>query len=161
MNQFANAFGSKFVENKDLLRIRSFELGGHTFKVKVPLTAEIEAMYERLKVVDETTVEKYYQEISKDFQDQEKHSNDPDVKYIDGDILIKDKSLKETAKNKLITENRITEFVRLLVPENKEFDMSEVKYSDIEELFPFAIQLELIEQIGNCISPNYQATKGK
>ena len=147
MNQFANAFGAKFVENKDLLRIRSFELGGHTFKVKVPLTAEIEAMYERLKVVDEATVEKYYQEISKDFQDQEK--------------LIKDKSLKETAKNKLITENRITEFVRLMVPENKEFDMSEVKYSDIEELFPFAIQLELIEHIGNCISPNYQATKGK
>ena len=36
MTQFAQAFGSKF--NKDDLRVRSFEMNGHTFKVKVPLT---------------------------------------------------------------------------------------------------------------------------
>jgi len=156
MNQFANAFGSKFVENKDLLRTRSFELGGHTFKVKVPLTSELDAMYERLKIVDDSLVQKYFDDLSKNIE-----KDDPEIKYIDGDILVNDKSLKETCKNKVITQNRITEFVRLLIPENKEFDMSQVQYSDIEELFPFAIQLELIEQIGNCISSNYQATKGK
>jgi len=156
MNQFANAFGSKFVENKDLLRTRSFELGGHTFKVKVPLTSELDAMYERLKIVDDSLVQKYFDDLSKNIE-----KDDSEIKYIDGDILVNDKSLKETCKNKVITQNRITEFVRLLVPENKEFNMSEVNYSDIEELFPFAIQLELIEQISNCISSNYQATKGK
>lgn len=156
MNQFANAFGAKFVENKDLLRIRSFELGGHTFKVKVPLTSELDAMYERLKIVDDSLVQKYFDDLSKNIE-----KDDSEIKYIDGDILVNDKSLKDTCKNKVITQNRITEFIRLLVPENKEFNMSEINYSDIEELFPFAIQLELIEQIGNCISPNYQATKGK
>lgn len=156
MNQFANAFGNKFIENKDLLRTRSFELGGHTFKVKVPLTSELDAMYERLKIVDDSLVEKYFNDLSKNIE-----QNDPDVKYVDGDILVNDKSLKETCRNKVITQNRITEFVRLLIPENKEFDMSQIQYSDIEELFPFAIQLDLIEKIGNCISSNYQATKGK
>ena len=161
MNQLANAFGSKFMEHKDTLRIRTFQLGKHTFKVKVPLTVEIEAMYERLKEVDDYIVQKYYEDLTKDFQNKEKYKDDPEVKYVENDILIKDKSLRETAKNKVITENRITEFVRLLVPENKDFDMSKVTYTDIEELFPFAIQLELIEQISNCISPNYTANKGK
>jgi|GEM_PF-1347712 len=161
MNQLANAFGSKFMEHKDALRTRTFQLGKHTFKVKVPLTVEIEAMYERLKEVDETIVQKYYEDLTKEFQDRDKYKDDPEVKYLENDILIKDKSLRDTAKNKLITENRITEFVRLLVPDNKDFDMSKVAYKDIEELFPFAIQLELIEQIANCISPNYTANKGK
>jgi len=161
MNQLANAFGSKFMEHKDSLRTRTFQLGKHIFKVKVPLTVEIEAMYERLKEVDETIVQKYYEDLTKEFQDRDKYKDDPEVKYLENDIFIKDKSLRDTAKNKLITENRITEFVRLLVPDNKDFDMSKVAYKDIEELFPFAIQLELIEQIANCISPNYTANKGK
>ena len=40
MNQFAQALGSKFVEHKETIRIRSFEFAGHTFKVKLPLTFE-------------------------------------------------------------------------------------------------------------------------
>jgi len=47
------------------------------------------------------------------------------------------------------------------VPENKDFDMASITYADIEELFPFSIQMELIDQINNVISPNYSATKGK
>ena len=50
MNQFANALGKSF--NKDSLRIRSFELGNHTFKVKVPLTSEYESMLEAIKIVN-------------------------------------------------------------------------------------------------------------
>ena len=43
-----------------MVRTRSFELGGHTFKVKVPLTAEFEAMQERMKVVSDENVNKYF-----------------------------------------------------------------------------------------------------
>ena len=52
MNQLANAFGKDFVKNKEAVRTRTFTLGGHTFKVKVPLTSEFEAMQERIKVID-------------------------------------------------------------------------------------------------------------
>jgi hypothetical protein len=162
MNQLANAFGSKFAENKDSLRIKSFELNGHTFRVKVPLTAETDAMFERVKIIDEAKADQFYQEMSKEFIDNRvKYENDPDIKYLENDIEVKETSIKETSRNKVLTQNRITELVRLLVPENKDFDMASITYADIEELFPFSIQMELIDQINNVISPNYSATKGK
>jgi len=162
MNQLANAFGSKFAENKDSLRIKSFELNGHTFRVKVPLTAETDAMFERVKIIDEAKADQFYQEMSKEFIDNRvKYENDSDIKYLENDIEVKETSIKETSRNKVLTQNRITELVRLLVPENKDFDMASITYADIEELFPFSIQMELIDQINNVISPNYTATKGK
>ena len=162
MNQLATAFGSKITENKDSLRIKSFELNGHTFRVKVPLTAETDAMFERVKSIDEAKANQFYQEMSKEFiENRVKYENDPDIKYLEDDIEVKETSIKETSRNKVLTQNRITELVRLLVPENKDFDMASITYADIEELFPFSIQMELIDQINNVISPNYSATKGK
>ena len=160
MTKLSAAFGSAF--DKDTLRIRSFVLNGHTFKVKVPLTAETDAMFERVKIIDEEKVEKYYVDLSKDFMDnKERYADDADVVYQDDDILVKGTSLKVTARNKAQTENRITEMVRLLVPENKDFDMSTVTYEEIDELFPFSVQLELLEEINKTIAPGYASTRGK
>ena len=160
MTKLSSAFGSNF--DKDSLRVRSFVLNGHTFKVKVPLTAETDAMFERAKIIDETKVEKYYADLSKDFvENKERFANDSDVTYESDDIFIKGTSLKSTARNKVQTENRITEMVRLLVPENKDFDMSTVMYEEIDELFPFSVQLELLEEINKAIAPGYANTRGK
>ena len=52
MSNLAQALGKKFIENQQEVRIRSFELGGHTFKVRVPLTVEADATYARLKNID-------------------------------------------------------------------------------------------------------------
>ena len=132
-----NAFGDL---NKDALRIRTFTLGGHTFKVKVPLTAETDAIYERSRVMDEAKALKYYAELSKEFIDnKDKYIDDKEVEYKENDILIRGKSLMETARNKVLTQNRITEMVRLLVPENKDFDMSKVTYEEIETSLAFAV----------------------
>lgn len=155
----ANAFGDL---NKDALRIRTFTLGGHTFKVKVPLTAETDAIYERSKVMDEAKAQKIYADLSKEFIDnKDKYTDDKEVEFKKNDILIRGKSLMETARNKVLTQNRITEMIRLLVPENKDFDMSKVTYEEIDELFPFSIQLELLDEINSAISPNYTANRGK
>jgi len=51
--------------------------------------------------------------------------------------------------------------IRMLVPEEEGFDMSTVTYEMIDELFPFAIQIQLMELIGETVSPNYNTTKGK
>jgi len=162
MNQFANALGKKFVENQELVRTRSFEMGGHTFKVRVPTTLEYEAMHERIKVIDESMVDVEYAQIAKVFIDRkadfEKESN---IEFAENDVIIEGRSLKETAKNKILTQMRITEFFKLLVPEDKEFDMNTITYPMIEELFPFAIQIELIDEINKVISANYKDTKGK
>lgn len=162
MSNFASAFGKKFEQNKDLVRIRSFDFGSHTFKVKVPLTVEYEAMMQKVKTPDEAQVQKHYEVLSKEFvENKEKFKDEKDVVYKENDIEIQGRSLRETAKNKAITESRITAMIQMLVPEEQGFDMSTITYEMIDELFPFSIQMELIEKIADTISPNYTATKGK
>jgi ribosomal protein S17E len=162
MTTLSKAFGKKFDENKDLVRIRSFEFNGNTFKVKVPLTSEYEAMMLKINEVDQLRVDKYYEEFTKTFIEN-KASIDPElgVVFKDDDVELKGRSLKETAKTKVITENQITTMVKMLVPEEKGFDMSTITYEMVEELFPFSIQMELLQKISEVISPSYKETKGK
>ena len=160
MTQFAQAFGNKF--NKDDLRIRSFEMNGHTFKVKVPLTSEYESLLDSVQIVDDAKVAKYYETLSSEFiKNKDKFKEEDGVEYQDNDVLIKGASLQETAKNKVIMENRITGLFKLLVPEEQGFDMSTITYEMIEELFPFPVQLQIMEEINSVISPNYKESKGK
>ena len=162
MNQFAQAVGSKFVEQKETIRIRSFEFAGHNFKVKVPLTSEFELIQKEMDNLDENIINKYYQELSKELiENKDKAKEDKEIEYKDNDIIIKGKSLREAAKNKALTEKRITTLFKFLVPEQKDFDMNTITYDMIEELFPFSIQMELISLIGDTISPNYKETRGK
>ena len=160
MNQFANALGKSF--NKDILRIRSFDMGGHTFKVKVPLTAEYENMLENVKIIDDNKVNKYYDDLSKEFiNNKSEFEKQEDVVFTDNDILLKGTSLRETAKNKAILENRILSLIKLIMPEEEGFDMSTITYDMVEELFPFSVQIQLIEEISLVISPSYKTVRGK
>lgn len=160
MTQLAQAFGANF--NKDNVRIRSFEFGGHTFKVKVPLTSEYEALLEQANKVEDEVVEKYYKQITEEFiKNKDNITSDMGVVFTEDDVMVKDKSMREASKNKTITENRIVAMVRLLVPEEKDFDMSTVTYEMVEELFPFSVQLDIIDLISNTIAPNYKDQKGK
>ena len=160
MNQFANALGKSF--NKDAIRIRSFELGGHTFNIKIPLTSDFDSMQDRIKIINPEKVIKYYAELSQPFLDnKEEFLKEGDIQFTEDDVLLKNTSLKETAKNKVITENRILELFKFIVPEEEGFDMNTITYEMIEELFPFSIQLQVIECINEVISPSYKATKGK
>ena len=162
MNQLANAFGKNFLKHKDTVRTRTFELGGHTFKVKVPLTAEFEAMQQRLKQVDDERVNKYYEELTTNLKPL-KDVKDSSIKceWLENDVLLDGRSMRETAKNKALLENRITEMFKMLVPEEQGFDMGTITYSMIEELFPFPIQMQVVDEISKTISPSYEAQKGK
>lgn len=162
MNQFANALGKRFIENKEAVRTRSFELGGHTFNVRVPLTVESEAIQKRLLNVDEEQVEKYYQELAKDLlAAKDTMPADSKVEFTENDIVIEGRSIRETARNKLLSEMRIVEMFRLLVPEDKTFNMETVTYKDIEELFPLPIQMAVVEEIATVISFDYKKIRGK
>jgi hypothetical protein len=158
MNSLANALGKDFVKKKEAVRIRTFVLGGHTFKVKVPLTVEFELMQESMKTVDEEKIEKYFQDITKEIQ---KDNNIEGIEFTENDILVDKRSMRETAKNKAIAEQRITEFFKLLVPEEDKFDMNTITYAMIEELFPFPIQMQIMEEISRVVSIQYEVQKGK
>ncbi len=159
MTKFSSAFGDKYQANKKNLLIRSFELGGHTFKVRIPLVAESDAIYKKVSEPDEETIEKIYQEITKplrQFQDNQTE----EFQFTDNDILVDGRSMREAAKNKAITEARITEFFKLLVPEMEGASLENLTYADIEEEFPISVQMQIVEKIGEVISPTYREARG-
>ena len=162
MTTFAKALGKKFEAQKDEIRIRSFEMNGHTFKVKVPLTVETDLMYQRMKVVDQDIVKKYYDELTAEIiANKDKNTGEIKITFEDNDVIIESRSMREAATNKALTELRITEMFKMLVPEEKGFDMETITYDMIDELFPFAVQMQIIDRISQTISPSYTESKGK
>jgi hypothetical protein len=159
MTKFSSAFGDKYQTNKKNLLTRSFELGGHTFKVRIPLVSESDAIYKKVSEPDEETVEKIYAEITEPLR-QFENSQSEEFKFTDNDILVDGRSMREAAKNKAITEARITEFFKLLVPELEGASLEDLTYADIEEEFPLSIQMQIVEKIGEAISPTYREARG-
>jgi hypothetical protein len=159
MTKFSSAFGDKYQANKKNLLIRSFELGGHTFKVRIPLVAESDAIYKKVSEPDEEMIEKIYQEITKPLRQFEDNQTE-EFQFTDNDILVDGRSMREAAKNKAITEARITEFFKLLVPELDGASLEDLTYADIEEEFPISVQMQIVEKIGEVISPTYREARG-
>lgn len=159
MTKFSLAFGDKYQTNRKNLLIRSFELGGHTFKVRIPLVAESDEIYKKVSEPDEETIEKVYQEITKPLRQFENNQTE-EFKFTDNDILVDGRSMREAAKNKAITEARITEFFKLLVPEMEGVTLEDLTYADIEEEFPISVQMQIVEKIGEVISPTYREARG-
>ena len=159
MTKFSSAFGDKYQTNRKNLLIRSFELGGHTFKVRIPLVAESDAIYKKVSEPNEETIEKVYQEITKPLRQFENNQTE-EFKFTDNDILVDGRSMREAAKNKAITEARITEFFKLLVPEMESVTLEDLTYADIEEEFPISVQMQIVEKIGEVISPTYREARG-
>ena len=162
MSNFANALGKKFIEHKEDVRVREFELGGHTFKVRVPLTVEADATQKKLKNIDEELVQKYYSDLTKELvANKDAMPEELNVEFTDNDVIVDGRSMLEASRNKVITESRITELFKLIVPEDKSFDMSTITYADIDELFPLPIQMQVVQRISEVIGFDYDKTKEK
>ena len=153
MSKLAQALGKKYEENRVSVLTKTFVMGEHTFKVRVPSVGEIEAIYNGFKNPNEDDVEKEFQNIIKNIDNVEKYKKGDDV-VIDG------RSMREAAKNKCAIQFRIVEYIKLLVPENGQ-SLNDLTYADVEDEFPFTIQWELVEAINKAISPSYEDTKGK
>ena len=160
MNRLEQAFGQSFVDAKQEIRTRQFELGGHIFKVKIPLTVEYEAMQKRLATPDAGAVESRYTEVTRDLiATRLEGSESVGLEFKEDDILVHGKSMREAATNHVLLENRVTELFRLLVPQERDFDMSTIDYQMIDELFPLAIQLQVMEKISEVIAPGYKEAR--
>lgn len=124
------------------IRIKTFELGGHTFKVNVPLQRELEAMYARIEITSEDRIKANLERL-KELSD--------DVKTEDGT------SKRDIAVSMVKMENRVLENFRLLIPETGSMD--EFTYEDIDAEFPLQVQLELANKISEVISPGYKEAR--
>lgn len=150
MSKLGKALGSKYEQNKLSILTRTFQLGDHTFKVRVPSVGEIETIYEYFKNPDDTKIEIAYQSLIKNFKEIE----------VDGDVIIEGRSMREAARNKSIIEYRITEYFKFLIPEDGQ-SLSDLEYSDIDSEFPFSIQMQFIDKINEVISPEYKEAREK
>ena len=161
MTKLASALGAKYESKRSGLFIRSFDLGGHTFKVRIPTVAESDAIYAKIAAPDEAEIEDAYQKIVAPLaQFRNQKDLDSEFEFTENDVLIDGRSLRETAKTKIQTQTRITEFVKLLVPENSEDSLEGLTYADVEAEFPIAVQMMLIEKIAEAVSPNYKESRG-
>ena len=156
MSKLSEALGKRYEENKLSVITRQFELGGHTFKVKVPSVSEIEKIYDYFKSPVEEDIEKAYQSLIKGFNAEKSEG----VEIKDNDIILEGRSIRETAKNKVLLQYRITAFIRFLIGENGE-TLDQITYEDIEAEFPLAIQLTLVDKINEVISPEYKDIRSK
>jgi hypothetical protein len=156
MSKLGSALGKKYEENRLSVLTRQFELGNHTFKVRIPAVNEIEAIYNYSKNPNEVDVEKAYQDIIKDIDLKDVQEG---VEIKDNDIVIEGRSMREAAQNKHVLQYRITGYFKFLVPETGSLD--DLTYKDIEDEFPLAIQLTLIDKINEVISPDYKEIRSK
>lgn len=159
MTKFTDAFGEKYQANRKNLLTRSFELGGHTFKVRIPLVSESDAIYKKVSEPDTDMIEKIYVEITASLRQFEATQTE-DFKFTDNDVIVDGRSMREAAKNKAITEARITEFFKLLIPAVEGASLDDLTYQDIEDEFPFSVQMQIVDKIGEVISPTYKEARG-
>ena len=102
MSKIASILGSE-KKLKDI-RIKKFELGGHTFRVRVPLVAESDQIYAKVVNPDQEKIDNIYKQLTASliqFKDKESE----DFVFTDDDISVNGRSMKEAAKNKAMIES--------------------------------------------------------
>jgi hypothetical protein len=159
MTKLATLLGSQYESKRKGLFIRQFELGGYTFKVKVPTVAESDAIYDLIQNPKEEDIAAVYDQIAKPLE-QFRGQESEEFKFLDNDIVVNGRSLRETAKLKIVTQTRITEFIKLLIPENENDTLADLTYAEVEAEFPMAVQMALMEKIAEAISPSYKESRG-
>ena len=159
MTKLASILGSTYEQKRIEIRTRKFELGGHTFKVRVPLVSESDEIYSRIIEPSSEKIDLIYAAMTSSlakFKDQASE----EFQFTETDIIVSGRSMREASKNKAMTEARITEYIRLLCAEDPANSLSEINYEDIEAEWPLSVQLALVERIGEAISPTYKEARG-
>lgn len=159
MSKLANALGASYEQKRREILTRKFELGGHTFKVRIPLVVESDAIYKKIMEPDQTRIDQIYKEMADPLIKFKDDANE-EFEFKEDDILVQGRSLKEAAKIKAQTEARIVEYIKLLVPEMEGASLDDLTYADVESEWPLNVQLILCEKIGEVISPGYKETRG-
>jgi hypothetical protein len=140
-------------------RIKKFELGGHAFRVRVPLVSESDAMHSRIIKPDSAAIDRIYADLTKSL-DEFKTLKNEELVFTENDVVVSGRSMREAATNKAMMEARITEMIRLLQPENPENKLDDITYAEIEMEWPLSVQLALVEKINEVISPGYKENRG-
>lgn len=152
MSRIQSAFGDSY--QKAHLRTKTFELGGHVFKVRIPLTKEMEQIEEAIEKINPDELQSRYEKMSASFRTGTVIEG---VEITKDDVIIEGRSTKDLVKKIIMMENRMVQFIRLLVPEVGTLD--DITYEDIDAEWPMAVQLEMIAKITESIQPGYKDSR--
>lgn len=152
MSRIQSAFGDSY--QKAHLRTKTFELGGHVFKVRIPLTKEMEQIEEAIEKINPEDLQARYEKMSASFRTGTVIEG---VEITEDDVIIEGRSTKDLVKKIIMMENRMVQFIRLLVPEVGTLD--DITYEDIDAEWPMAVQLEMIAKITESIQPGYKDSR--
>lgn len=149
MTRLASAFGET-----TNLRTKTFQLGGHTFKVRIPLSKELDALHERVAKIDQTEFKKRFDKMTSSFRDSEAVEG---ILVTEDDVIVEGRSTKDLVETILQMEARMVEYIKLLIPENGTLD--DITYEDVEAEWPMAVQLEILAKISEAIQPGYKDSR--
>ena len=91
MSKLASAFGKKYESALAQIRTKSFVIEGFEFKVRIPLTAEMTALQERIVRVDEAKLQERFEEMTKEIR---KNPTDG-IEITKDDVIVNGKSTRE------------------------------------------------------------------
>lgn len=151
MSRLSSAFGDSYQKASAHLRTKTFELGGHIFKVRIPLTKEMEQLQERITKIDKQEAQKRFEKMTANFRSGE---NIEGVIVSDEDVVIDGRSTKDLIDTILMMECRMVEYIKLLIPEDGSLD--DITYEEIDSEWPMQVQLELLAKISEAIQPGYK-----
>jgi hypothetical protein len=149
MTKLSSAFGEI-----SSLRTKTFELGGHTFKVRIPLTKELDDMQERIVKFDKEEYQRRFDKMTVSFKESQAIEG---IVITDEDVIVEGRSTKDLVETILQMENRMVEYIKLLVPDVGTLD--NITYQDIEDEWPMAVQLEILAKISEAIQPGYKDSR--
>lgn len=148
MTRLSSAFGEKY--QSQALRTKTFVLGGHTFKVRVPLSKEMDEIQERISKIDQDETKRRFDKMTSGFRG----TNIEGIVISDDDVVVEGRSTKSLVETILMVENRMVEYIRLLLPEVG--TLEDITYEEIEAEWPMQVQLELLTCISEAIQPGYK-----
>ena len=149
MTRLSSAFGET-----TNLRTKTFQLGGHTFKVRIPLSKELDVLNDKVQNIDQEEFKKRFDKMTSSFRESVGIDG---VVVTDDDVVIEGRSTKELVETILQMESRMVEYVKLLIPENGNLDG--ITYEDVEAEWPMAVQLEILSKISESIQPGYKDSR--
>lgn len=140
----------KALKLNDSIRIKTFELGGNTLKVRVPLTKELDEVNKSIIEISQDDIKARLDKMTSALLSEKVEG----VEVKDDDLVVNGISTKETITSILMMEKKITEYFKFLVPEEGNFD--DISYEEIDSEFPLQVQFELLEKINEVIQPGYK-----
>ena len=152
MTRLASAFAGNYTA--DSLRTKTFELAGHTFKVRVPLTKEMEEIQARIDKLDEADAQSRFEKMTASFKNSVAIDG---VEITDDDVIVEGRSTRELVKSIMQMENRTVEYIKLLIPDVGDFN--NLTYADIDAEWPLQVQLEVLAKISEAIQPGYKDSR--